>query len=85
MLYCKASAGPCASQTCLGLGLRAEFDALNRLGIPDPVGYIKKRFRGRKLLFLQASCVDQTIIQQMEASVEEAVSSGTWIDVQVCL
>uniref|UniRef100_A0A3B3QXE1 E3 UFM1-protein ligase 1 n=1 Tax=Paramormyrops kingsleyae TaxID=1676925 RepID=A0A3B3QXE1_9TELE len=62
-----------------------EFDALNRLGIPDPVGYIKKRFRGRKLLFLQASCVDQTIIQQVEASVEEAVTSGTWIDVQPLL
>ncbi|XP_048842336.1 LOW QUALITY PROTEIN: E3 UFM1-protein ligase 1 [Brienomyrus brachyistius] len=62
-----------------------EFDALNRLGIPDPVSYIRKRFRGRKLLFLQASCVDQAIIQQVEASVEEAVNSGTWIDVQPLL
>uniref|UniRef100_A0A8C9SDB9 E3 UFM1-protein ligase 1 n=1 Tax=Scleropages formosus TaxID=113540 RepID=A0A8C9SDB9_SCLFO len=57
-----------------------EFDALTRLGIPDPIGYIKKRFKSQKLLFLQATCVAQSIIDQVEASVEEAVSSGTWID-----
>uniref|UniRef100_A0A8C9W2M6 E3 UFM1-protein ligase 1 n=1 Tax=Scleropages formosus TaxID=113540 RepID=A0A8C9W2M6_SCLFO len=62
-----------------------EFDALTRLGIPDPIGYIKKRFKSQKLLFLQATCVAQSIIDQVEASVEEAVSSGTWIDVQTML
>ncbi|KAL4649055.1 E3 UFM1-protein ligase 1 [Arapaima gigas] len=62
-----------------------EFDALTRLGIPDPISYIKKRFKSQKLLFLQAACVAQAIIDQVEASVEEAVSSGTWTDVQTML
>lgn len=62
-----------------------EFDALIRLGIPDPTGYIKKRFKSNKLLFLRAACVGQTLVDQVEASVEEAVSSATWTDVQPIL
>ncbi|XP_006626223.2 E3 UFM1-protein ligase 1 [Lepisosteus oculatus] len=62
-----------------------EFDALTRLGIPDPLNYIKKRYKSEKLLFLRAACVGQNIVDQVEASVEEAVSSGTWIDVQPML
>jgi len=63
--------------------LSAEFDALMRLGIPDPAGYIKKRYRSSKLLFLRAACVGQALVDQLEASVEEAVSSATWVDLQV--
>ncbi|XP_036405513.1 E3 UFM1-protein ligase 1 [Megalops cyprinoides] len=62
-----------------------EFDALIRLGIPDPTSYIKKRFKSSKLLFLKAVCVGQGIVDQVEASVEEAVNSGTWTDVQPLL
>ncbi|KAK6297301.1 hypothetical protein J4Q44_G00318840 [Coregonus suidteri] len=62
-----------------------EFDALIRLGIPDPVSYIKKRFKSSKLLFLRAACVGQALVDQVEASVEEAVNSATWIDVQPIL
>ncbi|KAI1897424.1 hypothetical protein AGOR_G00083150 [Albula goreensis] len=62
-----------------------EFDALARLGIPDPVSYIKKRFKSMKLLFLRAVCVGQVIVDQIEASVEEAVNSGTWTDLQPML
>lgn len=62
-----------------------EFDALMRLGIPDPATYIKKRFKSSKLLFLRAVCVGQAIVDQVEASVEEAVSSATWTDVQSLL
>lgn len=62
-----------------------EFDALIRLGIPDPATYIKKRFKSSKLLFLRAVCVGQAIVDQVEASVEEAVSSATWTDVQSLL
>lgn len=61
----------------------AEFDALLRLGIPDPSGYIKKRFKSNKLLFLRAACVGQALVDQVEASVEEAVNSATWTDIQV--
>ncbi|XP_053143535.1 E3 UFM1-protein ligase 1 isoform X1 [Hemicordylus capensis] len=58
-----------------------EFDALLRLGIPDPVNYIKKRYKHLQLLFLKASCVGQEIVDQVEASVDEAISSGTWVDI----
>lgn len=66
-----------------GVSPSAEFDALVRLGIPDPPSYIKKRFKSSKLLFLRAACVGQTLVDQVEASVEEAVSSSTWTDIQV--
>ncbi|KAJ7341763.1 hypothetical protein JRQ81_006757 [Phrynocephalus forsythii] len=58
-----------------------EFDALSRLGIPDPVNYIKKRYKSLQLLFLKASCVGQEMVDQVEASVDEALSSGTWVDI----
>lgn len=69
--------------SCLSCCVSSEFESLSRLGIPDPVNYIKKRFKDRKLLFLQSVCVDVTILDQLEASVEEAVNSETWIDLQV--
>ncbi|XP_034383789.1 E3 UFM1-protein ligase 1 [Cyclopterus lumpus] len=62
-----------------------EFDALVRLGIPDPTSYIRKRFKSNKLLFLRAACVGQALVDQVEASVEEAVSSATWTDIQPIL
>ncbi|KAF6730358.1 E3 UFM1-protein ligase 1 [Oryzias melastigma] len=62
-----------------------EFDALVRLGIPDPSSYIKKRFKSSKLLFLRAACVGQALVDQVEASVEEAVNSSTWTDLQPIL
>ncbi|KAM9338966.1 E3 UFM1-protein ligase 1 [Symphorus nematophorus] len=62
-----------------------EFDALVRLGIPDPSSYIKKRFKSNKLLFLRAACVGQALVDQVEASVEEAVNSSTWTDLQPIL
>ncbi|XP_072498979.1 E3 UFM1-protein ligase 1 isoform X2 [Notamacropus eugenii] len=58
-----------------------EFDALSRLGIPDAVSYIKKRYKTAQLLFLKAACVGQGIVDQVEASVEEAISSGSWVDI----
>ncbi|XP_045150313.1 E3 UFM1-protein ligase 1 isoform X2 [Echinops telfairi] len=58
-----------------------EFDALSRLGIPDALSYIKKRYKTTQLLFLKAACVGQGLVDQVEASVEEAISSGTWVDI----
>lgn len=62
-----------------------EFDALVRLGIPDPSSYIKKRYKSNKLLFLRAACVGQALVDQVEASVEEAVTSASWTDIQPIL
>nr|XP_023403589.1 E3 UFM1-protein ligase 1 [Loxodonta africana] len=58
-----------------------EFDALSRLGIPDAVSYVKKRYKTTQLLFLKQACVGQGLVDQVEASVEEAISSGTWVDI----
>lgn len=60
-----------------------EFEALTRLGIPDPINYIKKRFKSNNLLFLRSACVGRALVDQLEASVEEAVNSATWTDLQV--
>ncbi|KAM6181248.1 E3 UFM1-protein ligase 1 [Erethizon dorsatum] len=62
-----------------------EFDALSRLGIPDAVNYIKKRYKTTQLLFLKAACVGQGLVDQVEASVEEAISSGSWVDISPLL
>ncbi|XP_056620823.1 E3 UFM1-protein ligase 1 [Triplophysa dalaica] len=62
-----------------------EFEALTRLGISDPVGYIKKNFKSNRLLFLKSACVGKTIVDQIEASVEEAINSATWVDIQPML
>ncbi|XP_075827415.1 E3 UFM1-protein ligase 1 isoform X2 [Microtus pennsylvanicus] len=62
-----------------------EFDALSRLGIPDAMNYIKKRYKNTQLLFLKAACVGQGLVDQVEASVEEAISSGTWVDISPLL
>lgn len=62
-----------------------EFDALVRLGIPDPSSYIKKRYKSSKLVFLRAVCVGQALVDQVEASVEEAVNSASWTDIQPLL
>uniref|UniRef100_A0A3Q2YRS6 E3 UFM1-protein ligase 1 n=1 Tax=Hippocampus comes TaxID=109280 RepID=A0A3Q2YRS6_HIPCM len=62
-----------------------EFDSLTRLGIPEPVSHIKKRFKCQKLLFLSDACVSQALVDQVEASVEEAVSSATWTDIEAIL
>ncbi|XP_078068771.1 E3 UFM1-protein ligase 1 [Mustelus asterias] len=62
-----------------------EFDTLCRLGIPDPVNYIKKRYKSAPMITLKAVCVGRTIVDQVEASVEEAIRSGTWVDVQPLL
>ncbi|XP_077076344.1 E3 UFM1-protein ligase 1 isoform X1 [Siphateles boraxobius] len=62
-----------------------EFEPLIRLGIPDPVNYIKKKFKSSKLLFLKSACVGRTIVDQLEASVEEAINSASWVDLQPML
>ncbi|XP_063299652.1 E3 UFM1-protein ligase 1 [Pelobates fuscus] len=58
-----------------------EFDSLSRLGIPDPVSYVRKRYKSAHLLYLKSVCVGQGIVDHVEASVEEAISSGSWLDI----
>ncbi|XP_077343348.1 E3 UFM1-protein ligase 1 [Lithobates pipiens] len=62
-----------------------EFDSLSRLGIPDPLGYVRKRYKSTQLIFLKSVCVGQSIVDQVEASAEEAISSGSWLDIMTLL
>ncbi|XP_072018738.1 E3 UFM1-protein ligase 1-like [Amphiura filiformis] len=58
-----------------------EYDALSRLGISDAKTYIKRRFKSEKLIYLPSCCIGQGLQDQVEASIEEALASGTWVDI----
>ena len=58
-----------------------EYAALNRLGISDPKSYCRKRFKD--LLYLSSCCVGTNILEQVEASIEEALDSQTWVEILV--
>lgn len=58
-----------------------EYAALNRLGISDAKAYCRKRFKD--LLYLSSCCVGTNILEQIEASIEEALDSQTWVEILV--
>ena len=60
-----------------------EYDALTRLGISDPKGYIKKRFKTEQLVYLTSCCVGPGISEQVQYGVDEALNTGTWVDLKV--
>ena len=64
--------------------ITTEYDALSRMGIDDPKGYIEKRYASSGKVTLLVTCaVGEAVVTQVEAAVEEAQSSGTWVDVIV--
>lgn len=62
-----------------------EYDALVRLGIQDPKTYIRKKFKGESITYLNSLCVGKNILNQVEATVEEVLNSGMWVDVMPVL
>ncbi|XP_023930232.1 E3 UFM1-protein ligase 1 [Lingula anatina] len=62
-----------------------EYDSLSRLGISDPKGFLKKRYKGESLSFLSTCCAGTSIKDQLEATVDEALAGGTWTDVMPVL
>ncbi|XP_064629084.1 E3 UFM1-protein ligase 1-like [Lineus longissimus] len=62
-----------------------EYDALSRLGITDAKSYIKKHFKGESLIYLQSCCVGPTISDQVEATVDEALRTASWVDIMPIL
>ncbi|KAK7487724.1 hypothetical protein BaRGS_00020991, partial [Batillaria attramentaria] len=54
-----------------------EYDAVTRLGIPDVKNFLEKRFKGGKLLMLNACCI--------EANVKDALANDSWVDVKTYL
>lgn len=62
-----------------------EYDALTRLGLPDPKSYCRKRFKDTTLLCLSSCCVGNDILEQIEAAIEEALSSHSWVEIMSLL
>lgn len=62
-----------------------EFDALKRLGIDDPVLYIKNHYGNSDVILLKSCCIGYSIQMQITAAIEEAKTSHSWVDILVCL
>lgn len=62
-----------------------EYDSLNRLGISDPKKYAKKLLKNDNLLFLSTCCCGAPLEDQIEAAIEEALSTEAWVDVMPLL
>ncbi|ELU03598.1 hypothetical protein CAPTEDRAFT_148455 [Capitella teleta] len=58
-----------------------EYDALSRLGITDCKSYIQKRLKGEPLLMLSSCCIGKAIRESIEAEVDEALSTASWVDI----
>nr|SVE84122.1 EOG090X0267 [Daphnia pulex] len=58
-----------------------EYAALTRLGLGDPKSFCRKRFKDTSLLYLSSCCVGSNILGQIEAAIEEAISSQSWVEV----
>lgn len=55
------------------------------MGIDDPKGFIEKRYgkSDTKVTLLVTCVVGEAIVTEVESAVEEAQSSGSWIDIMV--
>lgn len=58
-----------------------EYDALTRLGISDPKGYVKRILANEDLTFLGSCVIGLQIKQQLETALEECVASKSYLDV----
>ncbi|XP_061176553.1 E3 UFM1-protein ligase 1-like [Saccostrea echinata] len=62
-----------------------EYDTLVRLGISDPKTFIKKRFKSEPIIYLKRVCVGSGLMDQIESSMEEAVTTDGYSDVMPLL
>ena len=61
-----------------------EYDAMSRLGIDDPRGYITRRYGNRDdVIQLESCCVSQVVVMEVDAALEEVRTSGGWVDIMV--
>ncbi|XP_060801457.1 E3 UFM1-protein ligase 1 homolog [Amyelois transitella] len=58
-----------------------EYDALSRLGISDPKGYVKRILTNEDLTFLSSCVIGPQIKQQLETALEECIASKSYLDV----
>lgn len=58
-----------------------EYDAVNRLGVSDAKGFIKRTVGNEPVTFLSKCCVSQRILDQIESSLDECIASGSYLEV----
>ncbi|KAL0880232.1 hypothetical protein ABMA27_002693 [Loxostege sticticalis] len=58
-----------------------EYDALSRLGISDPKGYVRRIFPNEDIKFLSTCAIGSQIMEQLETALEECVISKSYLDV----
>ncbi|XP_011704580.1 PREDICTED: E3 UFM1-protein ligase 1 homolog [Wasmannia auropunctata] len=57
-----------------------EYDALTRLGISDPSGFVKRHFPNENMVFLKSVAVGTVVTDQVDANIEEVVATGSFVD-----
>lgn len=63
---------------------QAEYDALIRMGIDEPKSFIERRYgTDHKVTLLVTCAVGEAVVTEVEAAVEEAQSSKSWVDIMV--
>ncbi|CAG9787721.1 unnamed protein product [Diatraea saccharalis] len=62
-----------------------EYDALSRLGISDPKGYVRRLLTNEDLSFLSTCVIGSQIKQHLETALEECISSKSYLDVVTLL
>jgi hypothetical protein len=62
-----------------------EYEALVRLGISDPHTFLRKHFPNEKLMLLSSCAVGAQLFEIVEAAVDEAIATGTFVDVMVSM
>lgn len=58
-----------------------EYDALTRLGLSDPKGYVKRILLNEDLTFLSTCVIGSQIKEQLETALEECIASKSYLDV----
>ncbi|KAK8399047.1 hypothetical protein O3P69_004257 [Scylla paramamosain] len=58
-----------------------DFEALRRLDISDPESHIRRRFKDEDLTFVGNVCVGPSLIDQIDAAIDDALVSGSWVDI----
>lgn len=57
-----------------------EYDAVTRLGVSATTNFIKRQLAAENCTYLSKCCVDQRIIGQVDAALEECISTGSFLD-----
>ncbi|XP_012221888.1 E3 UFM1-protein ligase 1 homolog [Linepithema humile] len=58
-----------------------EYDALTRLGISDPSGFVKRHFPKENMIFLKSVAVGTVVMDQVDANIEEIIATGSFVDI----